>query len=137
MHVKRDIRPIVGTLEPDSVLTPAGFPLWHYRGSFVRTKDGDTAVIRLDLGFGVFQQIPVRIVGYNAPELHGPHAAEAQKAKAQLELYLTDTTLYLVTEKDRQSFERYLARVFIASKEGGPLVDIASIMAPFNVPQGQ
>lgn len=117
-------------------ISPDAWPLWHYRGTLIRCKDGDTAVIRIDLGFSAYQEIAVRIDGYNAPELHGPDRDRALAAKAELESILAGRPLYLTTRKDSRSFERYLARVYVL-RDGNGLYDVASLMAAYNVPQGQ
>jgi endonuclease YncB( thermonuclease family) len=115
-------------------VTPAEFDahLWHYNATLVRCIDGDTFEADVDLGFGVRKLIRVRALGYDAPELHGATAEAGARAKAFLQNMLDPrqpwnaTGLRLVTEKDSQSFERYLARVYLI--RDGQLRDLAAIM---------
>jgi endonuclease YncB( thermonuclease family) len=118
------------------ILTADSFPLWRYRGTFVRAKDGDTIVVQADHGKGIYSTWDLRLEGFNAPELHGPNPERARAAKAQLERLLTGRTLYFVTRKDRQSFERYVATVYVAD-DAGVLTSVAELMRPWAVPQGE
>ena len=42
--------------------------LYHYRAKVVRTVDGDTIDVELDLGFDITLKARVRLVGINTPE---------------------------------------------------------------------
>lgn len=118
-------------------MTPDQFPAYHYRADLVRVVDGDTAVLRFQLGFNVAVEMPVRLVGYNAPETHGPNPDRARQAADALGKMLA-APLYVETLKDSQSFARYLGRVRVLS-DAGVLIDVADVMkaAGFEVPQGQ
>jgi micrococcal nuclease len=114
------------------------WPQYQYRATLVRVVDGDTAVLDVDLGFDVHIRPKVRFMGYNAPELHGAHKDAAQAARSTLEGLLAGRSLLIRTHKDEQTFERYLAAVFVDSGRAAP-IDVAAAMvaAGFNVPQGQ
>ncbi len=116
-------------------MNAADWPQYHYRAVLVRVKDGDTAVLDVDLGFDVHAHISARMMGYNAPELHGPNPLSAQAAAVKLLSLLTGQQLYVRTERDSMTFERYVAQVFTADKSGA-LTDIKDLMN-INVPQGQ
>ena len=92
---------------------------YTYPAELVRVIDGDTAVLRIDLGFNVSTTQHVRFTGYNAPELHGKNASKAQAAKAELESLLAGRKLIVKTSKDFiQTFARYLADVWVADQTG-------------------
>lgn len=109
-------------------MTPAEFDahLYHYAATCQRVIDGDTFVADIDLGTGVFRRAHVRIVGFDAPEIHGATAILGQEARTALLSLIGHVPLRLVTKKDALSFERYLARVWI--EEDGVLSDVAEIM---------
>lgn len=51
--------------------------MYTYRCAPVRVIDGDTLVIRLDLGFHIHAQETVRLYGVNTPEIFGAKAEPA------------------------------------------------------------
>jgi endonuclease YncB( thermonuclease family) len=120
-------------------VTPDQFPLYRYRASLVKITDGDTARLKIDLGFGVAIEQPVRIVGFNAAETHGPHPDLARRAADALAHLLAGSPLYVETLKDGQSFARYLGRVLVPHPDTAELVDVADAMkaAGFDVERGQ
>lgn len=94
--------------------------LYTYRANLVRVIDGDTIVMRLDLGFYISAEHSLRLVGVNAPELFsGTNRVRGAEAKADCEKWLWEHQHqdikwpYLVrTEKDKQTFSRYLGTVY-------------------------
>lgn len=112
------------------------FPRYHYRGTLARVIDGDTADFDVELGFGVGFRARVRLIGYNAPELHGPDPEKGAMAREYLSALLQTRPCYLATARDSQSFARYLAVVRI--DDAGGLIDVADLMRAngFDVPQG-
>ncbi len=94
--------------------------LWTYRASLVRVVDGDTVIMRLDMGFRVSCEQSLRLVGVNAPELFsGTNRVAGALAKADCEKWLWEHQHqdvqwpYIVrTEKDRTTFGRYLGYVY-------------------------
>lgn len=119
-------------------MTTDDFPLFRKTATLVRTVDGDTIVAAMDLGHRVTLEAPLRLVGYNAPETHGPDPRLAADARFALQQLLAGRTLYVETLKDEQSFARYLARVWVAL-DGQTLTDVAEVMKGrgFDVPRGQ
>jgi endonuclease YncB( thermonuclease family) len=118
-------------------MTASDWPTYRWRAKMIRVKDGDTAVLQFDTGFNQSITLPIRLVGYNAPELRGPDPAAGAAARASLAALLADATLYVETIKDSRSFERYLACVFV--ERGGVLTDVAESMKAlgYDVTQGQ
>ena len=96
------------------------WPRYHYTAHLVRAIDGDTAELAVDLGFCVSTDVHVRLLGIDTPELHGPDRTRALAAKDRLETTLRGRELFVRTERDRQTFTRYLADVFYARPDGTP-----------------
>jgi endonuclease YncB( thermonuclease family) len=118
-------------------MTAGNFPRYHYRAALAHVVDGDTAVFDVELGFGVSARWPVRLVGYNAPEIRGPEPHKARAALAHLDKLLLGRAVYLATLKDGQSFARYLAAAYVDPGDG-ELIDVADAMkaAGYDVPRG-
>lgn len=98
------------------LLTPA----YRYRAKLHRVIDGDTYELDVDLGFGVFSRVPIRLRGYNSAEMN---TAAGKAAKLRAELLLTGAALLIETKKigirDAQSFARYVADVYIGGEHVG------------------
>lgn len=110
---------------------------YTYAAKLERIIDGDTAVLRIDLGFDVTTKQHVRFKGYNAPEMKKTHATEGIRAKAELEMLLAGKQLVITTTQDfQQTFARYLADVYVIHQTGIESVSEHMIHAGFNVPQG-
>lgn len=85
------------------------FPLYRYRATVLEIKDGDTFHVFLDFGDDSWRKRRIRLKGYDAPKLTGGSELGAA-AKAALEAMCpVGSRVYLVTDKDAQSFERLLA----------------------------
>ncbi len=91
--------------------------LYAYRGIVTRVVDGDTVEIACDLGMRITRTVRVRIIGYDAPELFRGTVEEreaGQRWKSRLEELILGQPVYLRTEKDRTSFDRYVAHIWRA-----------------------
>lgn len=96
--------------------------MYEYRGRVLKTVDGDSAVLMLDLGFKIHLEVEIRLKGINAPEMSskvsGEHEA-AVKSKDFLDALLAQSPLTVKTEKtsrrdesDKQEkYGRYLATI--------------------------
>lgn len=88
-----------------------------YDAAMHRIIDGDTYDLRIDLGFGIFATITVRLHGYNTPEL-GTMAGDAA-AEFVRSLLPPTTPLKVQTYKgpqsgkDKHSFARWVADVWV------------------------
>jgi micrococcal nuclease len=91
---------------------------WLYRAQVLRVIDGDTLVITLDLGFNLSASAHLRLLGVNAPELHGATAGAGLQAKRFAETWVMNAgsteqgwPFVLETHKldELDSFGRYLA----------------------------
>lgn len=92
--------------------------MYEYHAILDRAVDGDTAVVRLDLGFGVQITQTLRLRGINTPELRSHDPAEraaAQQALARLrELLPPGRACTVKTFKDAQEkYGRYLADILL------------------------
>lgn len=89
------------------------WPLWHYQGSLLRAIDGDTIRVMEDMGRHRYAFVDLRISGVNTPERTEPGWAEAtEQTKAWLAEHCPTGTVRYVTEKDRRSFNRFVAVVY-------------------------
>lgn len=82
----------------------------EYDAGLVRVKDGDTFVLMIDQGFANFTLQPIRVLNYSAPELStadGPHYKDIA------ENILRNGKITVKTYRDRRTFERWLAEVWI------------------------
>ena len=95
-------------------------PPYVYRGTVHRVIDGDTAVISLDVGFGIIlKNRKVRLAGINAKELSEPGGQDAKVALEQMirEFGQPDpandgTTLLIATKLDKNDkYGRILGRL--------------------------
>lgn len=91
-------------------------PAYVYRATCKRVVDGDTFVGQIDLGFGAFIEIKVRLHGVNAPEHNQPGGPEATAFLQSLigpSRYATGAPLLLKSYKDARSFERWVCDVWV------------------------
>lgn len=87
----------------------------RYRAHVFNVVDGDTFDCVVDLGFGDYRVIRVRVLGMNSAEMHAKDPGErvkAQAAKAAATDRLQGKPIVLETQKDEQTFDRWLARVW-------------------------
>lgn len=77
--------------------------------------DGDTLRLRIDLGWRVYIDGEIRVLGVNAPEMNTPQGVNARLFV--IDLFRTTGNTMVVTSKRRdpdRSFARYLADVTLA-----------------------
>jgi endonuclease YncB( thermonuclease family) len=100
-------------------------PCYRYHATVDRVIDGDTYLLRLDLGFRASVTIPVRVRGYNAPEMSGENRAQGLLAKAAAEELLNRAKVIVVeTYKDTQSFARWIGDVYV---DGVPIATMLKL----------
>jgi micrococcal nuclease len=88
-------------------------PVYIYRAECVRVVDGDTLVLRVDLGLRCSVEIEARLHGIDAPELRTP---EGKQAKVFVERLLPGLPLVVQTFKDQRSFARWVCDVFVGGE---------------------
>ena len=98
--------------------------MYEYSGVVTKVVDGDTIDIRVDLGFGISNNIRVRFKGIDTPEIYRPSCNEELIHGRQARQFVFDSVMgrkiTFVTHKDRKGkYGRYLAD--IAYTEDGEL----------------
>lgn len=87
---------------------------YRYRATVDRVIDGDTYYLRIDLGFRASIVVSVRVRDFDAPEMHGEDHPRGVAAKLAAETFLAMATqIVVVTYKDRQTFARWVADVYL------------------------
>jgi len=100
---------------------------WTYRAKPVRVVDGDTIILLIDNGFYNREEHSIRLLGVDTPEIFSGPADErvrGQEAKSKTALWIAEAVengpewpLLIQTEKDKQTFGRFIAEVWsVASK---------------------
>ncbi len=82
------------------------------RARLIRVIDGDSYEMRIDLGYRVEGRFHIRVRGLDTPELDTPEGREA-KVLAERILTAYPDRIVVQSYKDRQSFARWIADVYI------------------------
>lgn len=90
--------------------------MYEYKARYIENHDGDTIKFEIDLGFGIFFHVIVRLAGINCPEINSKDADEkrlALMAKVYTEQFFFESKeIVLKTYKDqKEKYGRYLAEV--------------------------
>lgn len=107
----------------------ADFPAYRYRAKLSRVVDGDTIRVVVDLGMRISREVSLRIANIDAPEIYGANASPEGRAAADYLAALLESgnkPLYIATEKDKTSFDRYVATVYVEDR--GELVSVGDGM---------
>lgn len=98
-------------------------PNYTYYVTFVRAIDGDTYVFRADLGFRASITLEVRLRGADTPELRNATTMQAgNEATHYAHKLLTEAReIVIVSHRDRRSFTRWIADVYV---DGSSLADL-------------
>jgi endonuclease YncB( thermonuclease family) len=110
--------PGTGLSAPAEVIQPA----YIYRASCVRVIDGDTLVLRVDLGLRCSVEIEARVHGIDTPELR---THEGQMAKEFVEHLIPGLPLVVQTYKDQRSFARWVCDVHVGGESLADLLRTA------------
>jgi micrococcal nuclease len=104
-------------------------PYVYDRVTVVKTHDGDTCTVDIDLGFSViFRNQIIRLARINAPELATPGGPPAQVALSGM---ISGKPITLKTTLDRkEKFGRYLGEIWV----GGLNVNDEMVRLGFAVP---
>ncbi len=96
-----------------------------YEAVLERVVDGDTLIVRIDLGFDVWKSQRVRLRGVDAPSLDTP---QGEKAKRFVEQKMAKAEKVVIRTYKLDKFGRYVADLFYGKadakanelvKEGG------------------
>jgi micrococcal nuclease len=91
-----------------------------YKAEIINVVDGDTVDAIVDLGFKMRTTQRLRLLGINAPELHGTDPelrTQAQKAKIFLQNIILNKEVLIRTTKS-DAFGRYLAEIKVLLDDG-------------------
>ena len=90
---------------------------WHYQFVTVdRILDGDTLQCTVDLGFGLRMTQHFRLLGVDAPELHGPTAVAGAAARDWLVALLPPGTAVQIDSHKPDKYGRWLAEVWVMGR---------------------
>lgn len=84
-------------------------PTYTYRAVLLAVTDGDTLRLRIDVGFRVWVETPVRLLGLNAPE-HNTPAGKSATAWV-IDWMAQHPDLVVTTLADPEKYGRWLATV--------------------------
>jgi micrococcal nuclease len=97
--------------------------MYTYKAIVQRIVDGDTIIVDIDLGFGVWlREQSVRLSKINAPEIRGATREAGLVAKDFLSKLILNKWVQVRTEKGDDKYGRWLATVIV--EEDQNLIDI-------------
>lgn len=100
-------------------------PVYRYAATMIDNYDGDTFRAVVDLGFRVSTTIHVRVYGVDTPEIKDADPVKKAAARAAKEFtrsLLAGQTFVLESYKDRESFARWVCRVWVNGEDLGDLL---------------
>jgi micrococcal nuclease len=102
--------------------------MYTYRAAVIDVIDGDTIIVDIDLGFGVWlRKQSIRMAKINAPELKGATLEAGNKSKEFLKGLVLNKWVTIRTEKDsKEKYGRWLATILL--EEDKNLIDINAKM---------
>jgi len=83
---------------------------YTYNAEVLRVIDGDTVVIRVDVGFRMFAEMPMRLAFINAPEMN---TQGGKDAKLFLERFVDGMRVVVKTYKPIDKYGRYLGTIYL------------------------
>ena len=89
--------------------------LFTYQAFIERVVDGDTLLVQVDLGFGLWTRQYLRLRGIDCPEMD---TAEGKRAKKFVETELSAAPFVIISSTKSDKYDRYLADVFYTAKTG-------------------
>lgn len=103
---------------------------WYYQAELVRVIDGDTVVMRVDLGFSIYSEHAIRLAGINCPE-HGTPEGDAATAFTRQWFVDHPNGLEIQTFKgsETEKYGRYLAYVYPKVGDGAVTLNAALLEA--------
>ena len=95
--------------------------MFDYRCKVTRVVDGDTIDVNLDLGFSIWHQARVRMLGIDTPESRTRNLEEKAMglaSKARLKELLKGKKIEIECSKEKGKFGRVLGVVWATDKAG-------------------
>lgn len=103
-------------------------PAYRYRTELLRVIDGDTYVMRIDLGFRVRVDLEIRLHAWSCPELSTP---EGKVARTEAFKILSSASVIVIESyRDQRSFARWVADVYADGLALGPLLQEIGLAQP-------
>jgi micrococcal nuclease len=93
--------------------------MYEYQAEVIRIIDGDTIVLRIDLGFKLSWKVSCRLHGINCPEVRSKDAKERKAAKAAKDFTASELpigSIVLVYSVELDKYGRSLVDVFYGDK---------------------
>ena len=96
--------------------------MYEYSATAISNYDADTAKLRISLGFGIYHETAVRLIGIDTPELKsGDYRELAKQGRDWLTEKLRDQALVIRTYKhqadgSRDKYGRILADIFVVGE---------------------
>lgn len=101
--------------------------MYTYKAVVTRIVDGDTVIVDIDLGFGVWlRDQSVRLSKINTPEIRGATREAGLAAKDFLSKLILNKWVQIRTEKSNEKYGRWLATILIEDNKS--LIEINSKM---------
>jgi len=89
---------------------------YEYEATLARVIDGDTVVLKVDLGFKIEFEVTFMLLGIDAPEREAATMEAGNAAKEYLIQLLTSHPLKIETLKDKKDkYGRYLVTLYTDS----------------------
>lgn len=113
--------------------------MYEYAAEVVRVIDGDTVVLKLDLGLRISFQDSFRLAGIDTPEVRGVSAevkAKGEAATVELERLLALGNVIVHTHKS-DKYGRWLADIRVKTASGDLNVNEELVKNGFAVPYGK
>ncbi len=88
---------------------------YTYKAKYVKTVDGDTVDVFLDVGFHAHRRERLRLLRVDTPEMNSKNAAERSKAKlakSHVHAFLACAREIRVQTHKSDAFGRYLAEIW-------------------------
>jgi len=95
-------------------------PAYRYRAEVDRVIDGDTYLLNIDLGFHVHAHQSIRLRGVNCPE-RNTEAGKVAKVFVH-DIFAATNAIVVETYKDKQTFARWVADVYVGNDSLGYLI---------------
>ena len=93
--------------------------MYNYKAKLIKTVDGDTVDLMVDLGFDMWHKIRVRLAGINTPESRTKDLREKElglEAKTFTENFLKGKEIIVHTNKQGK-FGRFLANLTVNGQD--------------------
>jgi len=88
--------------------------MYNYKAHIKAVYDGDTVTAVVDLGFLHYQEMKLRLLGIDTPELRGPEKEQGIVVRDILREMILGKEVEIHTRKDKQGkYGRYLATIIL------------------------